>query len=170
MNDAAECAKTGRPASGARTLSATVPAMREPLPAARRMAAVRLIAKISDFEFRISDWSIRNPEPAIRNSDTKRSSGLQFCENLSGGFHGVGRFEDRAADDDEVRAGVRGVGGSHDARLIIGFDIAWTNAGRDEDDVTRKGEAKRRDFERRADQAAQAGPGSKLTELHDLFF
>src|ERR1041384_5586934 len=105
MNAATECANTGRPASGARTLSATVPAMREPLPAARRMAAVRLMSggpRTEDGGRRIS-WA---GFFAVLGS---RSSVLRnFRQDRACGRDGIGGLEDRAADDEVVGAGCRG--------------------------------------------------------------
>ena len=95
----------------------------------------------------------------------------QFGEDGAGGGGGVGGFEYRAADYDVARAGAGGFGGGHDALLVVATGFAGgTDAGGDELDVGGKLFAEHGDFERGADEAAEAGVDRELTEAGDLDF
>lgn len=96
--------------------------------------------------------------------------GSELREDRPRGSDRVGGFEDRATDDDVSGSGVGGFGGSHDARLVIGFGVAWADAGCDKSDIGAERGPQRCDFERRADEAAQARVGGEFAEAHDLFF
>ena len=96
------------------------------------------------------------------------SGGRQFGEDGAGGGDGVGSFEDGAAHHDVARAGAGGFAGRHDARLVAGVGAAGSDARGDEGDVGGKDGAERGQFERRADEAAQAGVDGESAEAHDL--
>jgi len=97
-----------------------------------------------------------------------RVSGGEFDEDGAGGGDGIGGFENGAADHDVGGAGAGGFAGSHDAGLVAGIGAAGSDAGGDEGDIGREHGAERREFKRRAHQAAEAGVDGEAPEADDV--
>lgn len=97
-----------------------------------------------------------------------RLAGGEFGEYGAGGGDRVGGFENGAADHDVGGARAGGFAGSHDAGLVAGIGAAGSDAGGDESNIGREHGAERREFKRRAHQAAEAGVDGEAPEADDL--
>ena len=97
-----------------------------------------------------------------------RLAGGQFGKDGAGGGDRVGGFENGTADHDVGGARAGGFAGSHDPGLVAGIGAAGSDPGGDEGDIGREHGAERREFERRAHEAAEAGVDGEAAEADDL--